>query len=230
MERFLLLWLEGPLQSWGCDSRFDTRNTLDFPTRSGLSGLLLAAAGASGPQEPLLEKLSEAPLTVFSFNSGSSQLIDYQVIGNGYEGKSKWENLMSPKKSDGTKRSNGSTKITYRHYLVESCFAAIWQMPGDLAAEFAAALQAPVFEIYLGRKCCVPSELIYQGCFTSFDEARTQLKTVAASKLLTPAWCYREVAENECDEETLLLADVPLRFGIHKLYKERYVKKEIFAF
>ena len=34
----LLLWLEAPLQSWGVDSRFGRRDTLPFPSRSGVLG------------------------------------------------------------------------------------------------------------------------------------------------------------------------------------------------
>lgn len=45
----LLLWLEGPLQSWGHDSQFDRRDTLPFPTFSGICGMLCAALGAGGP-------------------------------------------------------------------------------------------------------------------------------------------------------------------------------------
>ncbi|HQB07934.1 MAG TPA: type I-E CRISPR-associated protein Cas5/CasD, partial [Rectinema sp.] len=55
---YLLLWLEAPLQSWGFDSKFNRRDTLAFPTRSGILGLLLCAMGAQGEQRELLEKLS----------------------------------------------------------------------------------------------------------------------------------------------------------------------------
>lgn len=231
MERFLLLWLEGSLQAWGCDSRFDTRNTLDFPTRSGLSGLLLAAKGASGPQTQLLEKLAACPLTVFSFDSASTAgMVDFHMVGNGYDDSTKWGKLMSPKKSDGGTPVGGGAKLTYRHYLLDRSFAAIWQMQEKEAEDFSAALQNPVFEIFLGRKCCIPSEMVFQGSFPVREEAMTRMQRMAEAKQLSPANCYREVSEKEYDEETLLLADVPLRFGIHKLYGERYVKKEVFTF
>ena len=47
---FLLLWLEAPLQSWGVDSKFGRRDSIHFPTKSGVTGLLLCALGASGEQ------------------------------------------------------------------------------------------------------------------------------------------------------------------------------------
>ena len=47
----LLLWLEAPLQSWGVDSRFGRRDTLPFPSRSGVLGLVCCATGRNGEQE-----------------------------------------------------------------------------------------------------------------------------------------------------------------------------------
>ena len=41
----LALVLAGPSQSWGHQSLFTRRNTLPFPTKSGLVGLLAAAEG-----------------------------------------------------------------------------------------------------------------------------------------------------------------------------------------
>ena len=45
---YLLLWLEAPLQAWGHDSKFGRRDSLDFPTKSGVLGLLCCARGARG--------------------------------------------------------------------------------------------------------------------------------------------------------------------------------------
>ena len=36
----LLLRLAAPLQSWGVESKFDTRRTLGYPTKSGVIGLV----------------------------------------------------------------------------------------------------------------------------------------------------------------------------------------------
>jgi CRISPR system Cascade subunit CasD len=41
----LLIHLAGPLQSWGVRSRFDDRDTMPRPTKSGVIGLLAAADG-----------------------------------------------------------------------------------------------------------------------------------------------------------------------------------------
>src|SRR4051812_24937148 len=41
----LLLRLAGPLQSWGEHSTFADRDTLRYPTRSGITGIFAAAQG-----------------------------------------------------------------------------------------------------------------------------------------------------------------------------------------
>jgi CRISPR system Cascade subunit CasD len=41
----LLLRLAAPLQSWGVESKFDTRRTLGYPTKSGVIGLVASAMG-----------------------------------------------------------------------------------------------------------------------------------------------------------------------------------------
>ena len=42
----LLLRLAAPLQSWGVESKFDTRRTLGYPTKSGVIGLVASAIPA----------------------------------------------------------------------------------------------------------------------------------------------------------------------------------------
>ena len=63
-KKYILLWIEAPLQAWGADSKFGRRDTLPFPTKSGVLGLVLCAMGASGPQNELLAKLSSGVLQI----------------------------------------------------------------------------------------------------------------------------------------------------------------------
>ena len=44
-KKLLILRLEGPLQAWGSDSKWDRRDTEAFPTKSGVVGLLGCALG-----------------------------------------------------------------------------------------------------------------------------------------------------------------------------------------
>ena len=228
--KYLFLWLEGNLQSWGADSRFDFRRTLKFPTKSGIYGMLLAASGDTGPQEELLARMTDAPLSILTFQHHPEKLTDYHMVGNGYDESDKWESRNIPRKKDGTKAVGGGAKRTYREYLQNSCFAAVLGLPDELAEKFAEALQNPVYDLYLGRKCCVPSEMIFQGMFSTETEAFDAVNAMTARKNaekqrtdpLIPLELIQEVKTAE-DPSVELLNDVPLRFGTNKLYGDRWI-------
>lgn len=275
--KYLLLWFEAPLQSWGYDSKFGRRETLDFPTKSGVLGLLFCALGKGGEQTELLSRFSELKQTVFSFKKfrvtekndeknieikKTANLHDFQMIGSGYAEKinlDEWFGLMIPHKSDGNfSRTNdgiAGTKLTHRYYLQDCAFAVALEVPCDLAEECENALKNPVWEISLGRKCCVPSEMIFQG---AFDDLKSLLDSESLKKLVLAD--SEKVSRKErlvCDfavfdendsilenifsdedeisisdekyafanDDSFTLNDIPLQFGTEKKYKDRRVKK-----
>lgn len=221
--KYLTLWLEGPLQSWGFDSKFDVRSTFGFPTKSGVFGLLLSASGDSGSQETLLGRMQNAPMTAYSYRKKEFPVLlrDFHMVGNGYDLSDKWQSLHTTRTKKGTRPVGGGAKLTYRYYLQDCAFGVILELEDDLADKFDKALSEPVFDLYLGRKCCVPSDLIGRGCFTHQEEALLLLDNLAINKgLLQKKSAYET---SEADEETIEINDVPLRFGIHKIYKERLI-------
>ncbi|NHQ60664.1 type I-E CRISPR-associated protein Cas5/CasD [Chlorobium sp. BLA1] len=220
---YLLLWLEAPLQSWGSDSRFGRRGTLDFPTKSGVLGLLCCALGAGGEQKELLQEMGSLSQTVLSFRRSKERealLRDFHMVGSGYDDQNPWETLLIPKKSDGKAAVGGGSKITYRYYLQDAAFAAILQIPVAKTAIIADALANPCWDIYLGRKCCVPTDFIYQGSFASESAAIVRAIEVAQEKKLVEDF---RVLDGEHDGESIVLNDVPIQFGENKLYRERRV-------
>jgi len=216
---FILLWLEAPLQSWGADSRFGRRDTLDFPTKSGLLGLLCCALGAGGEQRELLTSMAPLRQTVLAFRL--PLLRDFQMVGSGYDkDDDEWKKLMIPRKRDGLIANTGGTKMTYRYYLQEAAFAAAVEVPVARAGEFAEALQAPAWDLYLGRKCCAPTDLIYRGCFELEALALKAAAAIAAEKSLVEAF---RVLDGEHDGEVVTLNDIPVQFGKAKRYRDRRV-------
>lgn len=228
-DPYLLLWLEGPLQSWGHDSRFGRRDSLDFPTKSGVLGLLCCARGAGGLEKDWLACWADLDMQVLGYVpcSANGQLMprqpllrDFQMVGSGYDDQDLWQTLLIPKKSDGGKAVGGGTKMTYRYYLQDMTYAVVLQAPEGLAQEAVSALQAPVWDIYLGRKNCVPTEFVYQGVFESADAAWQAAAVLAQSKGRSPVL---RVLQGEHDGEVLTLNDVPLQLGKHKTYRDRRV-------
>ena len=226
---YLLLWLEAPLQAWGHDSKFGRRDSLDFPTKSGVLGLLCCARGARGLQTEWLAAWAELDMHTVAYVPRNAQgqplprlplLRDFQMVGSGYDDQDPWQTLLIPKKSDGGKAVGGGTKMTYRYYLQDMAYAVALEAPAALAPEAAAALQAPVWDLYLGRKNCVPTEFIYQGMFDSADAALQAGAALAQAK--KRAFALR-ILQGEHEGEVLTLNDVPLQLGTHKTYRDRRV-------
>lgn len=228
-DPYLLLWLEAPLQSWGHDSKFGRRDSLDFPTKSGLLGLLCCARGAGGEERKWLQAMAELDLQLIAYVPTDRQglplprqplMRDFHMVGSGYDDQDPWTTLLIPKTSEGKKAVGGGTKMTYRYYLQEMAYAVALQVPADMADELGAALASPAWDLYLGRKNCVPTEFIYQGCFDAAEQALVAGADIAASK--GKAFAFR-VMQGEHPGEVLTLNDVPLQFGEHKKYRDRRV-------
>lgn len=215
--QYLLMWLEGPFQSWGASSKYGPRETLNFPTRSGIYGMILAAMGAKGPQESLLERLSFYPQTVISF-SNESIMRDFHMVGSGFNERDPWQWLCIPKKQDGGSAVGGGAKMTYRYYLEDAKFAVIQSLDDELAGPVEHALRFPVYSPSLGRKSCVPTEFIFQGMFSTEDGAIQAAMDFGRTKELAPVF---KVAHE--GEEMLIIPDSPVRYGSQKEYRERKV-------
>ena len=225
---YLLLWLEAPLQAWGADSKFGRRDSLLFPTKSGVTGLLLCALGASGEQHELLAELAPLKQTVLSFVRQKENvkcdreplLMDFHMVGSGYNDNDQWAAMHIPKTAEGKKAVGGGTKLTYRYYLQDARFAVVMEVPAERADEFTSALQAPVFDIYLGRKNCAPTDFIFRGAFEDKTKAVETGIEIAKKKGLVEEF---RVVDGEQEGDAFTLNDVPVQFGPVKKYRDRLV-------
>ena len=236
MNRYILLWFEAPLQSWGSDSKFGRRDTLAFPTKSGVLGLVCSALGAGGAQRDLLAEFAPLHQTAISFARCKQKedkvvkqdreplLRDFHMVGAGYDDKDPWASLLIPKTSEGKKPNGAGTKMTYRYYLQDAAFAVALEVPGDKAESIAEALQNPAWDIYLGRKNCVPTDFVYRGTFDQETAALEQAGTIAGEKQRIEDFRVVQGAlgEGEADE-VFTINDVPVQFGEDKRYRDRQV-------
>lgn len=229
-SQYLLLWLEAPLQSWGFGSKFGRRDTLKFPTRSGVLGLLCAALGYSGEQKEFLAQMSSKQQLVVSYlrNDEKKQtitpeplLMDFQMVGSGYDDSDPWQSLLIPKTSEGKKAVGGGSKMTYRYYLQDARFAVVLECSQAESTLFSEALQNPMYDLFLGRKNCVPTEFIYQGVFDSENAALEQATEIANQKGCKEY--FRVVEGDHLDGDSMTLNDIPLQFGEVKKYRDRRV-------
>jgi len=224
MTTYLLMWLEAPLQSWGYDSKFNRRDTLNFPTKSGILGLICCALGAAGEQLELLSTFSTLSQTVLSYTRQKREcepmLCDFHMVGSAYNEKNPWESLLIPKTSDGKKSVGGGAKMTYRYYLQDMAFAVIVEVPVKISTDLSEALQNPIWDLYLGRKNCAPTDFIYRGLFSSDSQAYSMAMDIAEQKALKYQF---KVMEGDHNGDVMVLNDVPIQFGVHKKYRDRRV-------
>ncbi|MBI9083344.1 MAG: type I-E CRISPR-associated protein Cas5/CasD [Desulfobacterales bacterium] len=228
-DPYLLLWLEAPLQSWGHDSKFGRRDSLDFPTKSGVLGLLCSARGAGDKETEWLRAWADLDMQLVAYVPRDKQgnplvrqplMRDFHMVGSGYDAQDPWASLMIPKTSEGKKAVGGGTKMTYRYYLQDMAYAVALQGPANHVHEAITALARPVWDLYLGRKNCVPTEFIGQGVFESGELALQAGEELALAK--NRAFAFR-VKQGEFDGEVITLNDIPLQFGENKKYRDRRV-------
>lgn len=228
-DPYLLMWLEAPLQSWGHDSKFGRRDSLDFPTKSGVLGLLCCALGAGGEQKDWLARWADRDLRVTAYVPIGQQgqplprqplMRDFQMVGSGFDDRDPWQTLLIPKTSEGKKAVGGGTKMTYRYYLQDMAFACALQGPQKELDTLEVALRSPVWDLYLGRKNCVPTEFIGQGIHADADCAMGRARELAEVKRRAPVF---QVLQGEYEGEVLTLNDVPVQFGEQKQYRDRRV-------
>ena len=136
----LLLRLAGPLQSWGTESRFNTRQTGITPSKSGVIGLLAAALGLRRDSD--LACLRQLRFGVRTDQEGIL-LRDFQTV-------------HIPKRN--------APEMTYRYYLADAVFLAGLESDGEqFLLELEAALCAPAWSPFLGRRSCPPTQPLVLG-------------------------------------------------------------------
>lgn len=227
--RTLLLWLEAPLQSWGAGSRYGRRDTLPFPTRSGILGLLCCAMGRGGEQREWLAAMKDLPQTVLAFapvdRFGSPRrallLQDFHMVGGGYDSRDPWQDIFIPKTMDGKRPVGAGTKLTYRYYVQDMAYACALAVPESMEEEVTAALAAPAWPICLGRRSCIPTDMVFRGFFDSEEEAFAHARAVAEKKKRRAV--FRVIGGKHDEGSVMILNDVPVNFGLFKRYEDRTV-------
>ncbi|MFJ4652110.1 type I-E CRISPR-associated protein Cas5/CasD [Nocardia sp. NPDC088792] len=152
----LLLHLSGPLQSWGTRSDWNVRDTLSYPSRSGLVGMLAAALGHKR-HEPLTRYA--ALEFAIRIDRPGQIIVDFQTVGGGRPREE------SPLLANGQHRPAGKgTIVSERYYLSDAAFTvAVMHDSEELIDELETALSAPKYGVHLGRRSCPPAAPLVVG-------------------------------------------------------------------
>lgn len=135
----LLLRLAGPMQSYGCIAHFRERSTEREPTKSAVIGMLAAALGRQ--RDDAIDDLAALRFGVRVDREGKI-IRDFQVSDPACDVK---------------------TVVSGRYYLMDAVFLVGLEGDEALLKNLEKALKSPVFQVYLGRKSCVPTLPIVIG-------------------------------------------------------------------
>lgn len=148
-KAFLILRLEGALQSWGDHSMWDVRDSGDFPSKSGVVGILACALGLErGNLE--IAALSAALHIAVRADRPGIRMLDFHTV----QGHPLYNAEGKPRSSN--------TIVSPRWYLQDASFLVVVDLPDSWRERVIRALKRPVWPIYLGRKSCVPSRPVFE--------------------------------------------------------------------
>jgi CRISPR system Cascade subunit CasD len=147
----LLMRLAGPMQSWGTRSRFTNRDTGLEPSKSGVIGLLCAALG--WPRDDDTFHIVSRKYTLEEF--ARSLVMAVRVDREGRLMRD-YHTAQDVRRADPTKGTQ-DTVVSERFYLADADFLVGLEGDRALLGRLDAALRAPVWTLYLGRKAFVPS-------------------------------------------------------------------------
>ncbi len=154
MGSTLILRLAGPLQDWSTDSRFEHRRAENFPTKSGIIGMIANAMGRKRDDD--ISNLQKIKISVRIDQPGVF-LEDFQI--------SKPQEKKDP-------------FVSRRWYLSDAVFlCAIECEDQSLLKKIEAAIKNPKRPLYLGRRSCPPDFPLLYGRYDT--DALSALRKIA---------------------------------------------------
>jgi len=185
------------MMSWGDHSQFGHRDSRREPTKSAVIGLLCAALGR--PRWEPVDDLTALKMGVRVNKEGVLQK-DYHTVQ---------DNM----RDDGSKVN---TTLSDRYYVADADYLVGLEGEPALLRQLDAALQAPHWQLYLGRKSFIPSHPVRVGIVEQPLELALQDAVYEHRGRKSPPFPLRLVLEAADGNDTR--QDVPLdwqrrRFG-----------------
>ena len=130
----LLLKFAGPLQSWGTDSKFETRYTDFYASKSAVIGMIAASFGYRRDEDEKIKQLNDLDFAVRVDQRGNL-LRDYQIA--------------TAYKPDGRFERN---YVTNRYYLEDAIFVVAIGGEDDFIDKIEQSLKNPYFQTFFGKR------------------------------------------------------------------------------
>lgn len=232
-QNTLFMRLASPMQSWGTSSRLQLRRTDLYPSKSAVLGMLLCAMGVRREDSSqALEPLTPLLMGVRVDRNGVLDW-DYHTAGA----------KIGIRKAEGGIKSTQSTGefetlLSRRQYLYDASFLVALQGATDTITECASALYNPVWPLFLGRKCCIPTEPVFAGTgsFNTMNDALSSIpwkpRINAIDRSDNGAQRTLDVyiehpPASEIPTGARLVYDVPRRFGFYSYAPRLIVMNQV---
>ncbi len=134
----LLITLRGPLQSYGDIANYGYRTTWDYPSKSAIVGMLMAALGCPRSDTATMAELNQLGFAV-RIDQVGELMQDFRTVQY-KEGKG------------GTRLA----KLSYVDYLNDAVFVVALSGDRETLLTLEQAIHHPHWQIFFGRKCNVP--------------------------------------------------------------------------
>lgn len=213
----LSFYIDSPMQSWGVSSKFQYRETNEFPTKSAVVGLIAAAMGIdkhASEEVDRLQPIVKLRCTVVKLEKragSTTRLQDFHTVGGGYDKKeSLYQKLSIPVKASG---APFGTVITRRSYLTDASFAVLLDGDSALLETVRAALLDPVWGVWFGRKTCLPATPLSPQIADTQQGALDALLSFLPEH--EPAALDSLEYQEELEEGDFFQSDTPVAFGKH---------------
>ena len=218
----LVLRLEGALQSWGERARWDFRDTSLMPTKSGVIGLISCAMGLQRNSERIIDMFNKLSMGVRADRSGIL-LQDFHTVT---------DERNSLIRANHVKTKGSATIITPRQYLQDACFTVVLSGDLELLQEILAVLLKPVWQIFLGRKNCVPSRPIFEQLSDTYESIADALEKYPLCHRPTPKQGDFYLCEYDDVFGEAVRRDMPIDnqlrdYGFRHVKNKAFIKKEV---
>lgn len=228
---YLVFQLQAPLAAWGGPAVGESRGSAEYASQSALIGLLGAALGLQRSDEAAHARLRDGLAFAVGMLCAGSLLRDYHTAQVPPRSALKGRPHVTRRQELAVDKTELSTILSSRDYRQNAgCLVAVQARSSSAPTldALAAALQAPRFVLYLGRKSCPPAAPLWPQCldadsaYAAFTEYAARLDAARGS-LLEPLPRLRQIAFDEHME-----AGVPT--SLTTLRKDRLIRRRGWQF
>ena len=205
----LILRLEGALQSWGENSKWDSRDTAALPTKSGVIGLLACALGWQRGEASTAALYDRIQIAVRADRPGVP-MVDYHTVTG-----------CPLRNAEGKPRSTGNTIVSYRQYLQDASFLVVLQTEEETRHMLENALRQPRWCLYLGRKNCVPSRPVLEESTDRYTDLLDAVQQYPAADRAQYPMQY------ECEQEQAGLTVLTRQDGKPEPGSRRFIRRRV---